>query len=156
MQQTRQMIDRLARSQAPVHVSGESGCGKELAARLMHMMGPRRDAPFVPVNCGAIPENLMESEFFGYRKGAFTGADQDKDGFFQAANGGTLFLDEVADLPIQMQVKLLRAIQEKKVRKVGATGEETSTCASSARPIIIWATPCATANSARTCITGLT
>ena len=124
MQQTRQMIDRLARSQAPVHISGESGCGKELAARLMHCKGPRCDAPFVPVNCGAIPENLMESEFFGYRKGAFTGADQDKDGFFQAANGGTLFLDEVADLPIQMQVKLLRAIQEKKVRKVGATGEE--------------------------------
>ena len=124
MQQTRQMIDRLARSQAPVHISGESGSGKEMAARLMHMIGPRRDAPFVPVNCGAIPENLMESEFFGYRKGAFTGADQDKDGFFQAANGGTLFLDEVADLPIHMQVKLLRVIQEKKVRKVGATGEE--------------------------------
>jgi two-component system response regulator PilR (NtrC family) len=124
MQQTRQMIDRLARSQAPVHISGESGSGKEMAARLMHMMGPRRDAPFVPVNCGAIPENLMESEFFGYRKGAFTGADQDKEGFFQAASSGTLFLDEVADLPIQMQVKLLRAIQEKKVRKVGATAEE--------------------------------
>ena len=124
MQQTRQMIERLSRSQAPVHVSGESGCGKELAARLMHMTGSRRDAPFVPVNCGAIPENLMESEFFGYRKGAFTGAEQDKEGFFQAAHGGTLFLDEVADLPIQMQVKLLRAIQEKKVRKVGATGEE--------------------------------
>src|SRR5471030_946706 len=90
----------------------------------MHLKGPRRDAPFVPVNCGAIPENLMESEFFGYKKGAFTGAEQDKDGIFQAANGGTLFLDEVADLPIQMQVKLLRAIQEKKVRKVGSTGEE--------------------------------
>src|SRR3954470_2946782 len=124
MQQTRQMIDKLARSQAPIHISGESGCGKELAARLMHMKGPRSDAPFVPVNCGAIPENLMESEFFGYKKGAFTGADQDRDGFFQAASGGTLFLDEVADLPIQMQVKLLRAIQEKKVRKVGSTGEE--------------------------------
>jgi two-component system response regulator PilR (NtrC family) len=124
MQQTRQMIDKLARSQAPVHISGESGCGKELAARLMHLKGPRRDAPFVPVNCGAIPENLMESEFFGYKKGAFTGAEQDREGFFQAANGGTLFLDEVADLPIQMQVKLLRAIQEKKVRKVGSTGEE--------------------------------
>jgi len=124
MQRTRQMIERLSRSQAPVHVSGESGSGKELAARLIHLTGSRRDAPFVPVNCGAIPENLMESEFFGYRKGAFTGAEQDKDGFFQAANGGTLFLDEVADLPIQMQVKLLRAIQEKKVRKVGATGEE--------------------------------
>jgi two-component system response regulator PilR (NtrC family) len=124
MQQTRQMIDKLARSQAPIHISGESGCGKELAARLMHLKGPRRDVPFVPVNCGAIPENLMESEFFGYKKGAFTGADQDREGFFQAANGGTLFLDEVADLPIQMQVKLLRAIQEKKVRKVGSTGEE--------------------------------
>src|SRR4051812_12339376 len=124
MQQTRQMIDKLARSQAPVHISGESGCGKELAARLMHLKGPRHEAPFVPVNCGAIPENLMESEFFGYKKGAFTGADQDREGFFQAASGGTLFLDEVADLPIQMQVKLLRAIQEKKVRKVGSTGEE--------------------------------
>jgi len=124
MQQTRQMIDKLARSQAPIHISGESGCGKELAARLMHLKGPRQEAPFVPVNCGAIPESLMESEFFGYKKGAFTGAEQDKDGFFQAANSGTLFLDEVADLPIQMQVKLLRAIQEKKVRKVGSTGEE--------------------------------
>jgi two-component system response regulator PilR (NtrC family) len=124
MQQTRQMIDKLARSQAPIHISGESGSGKELAARLMHLKGPRHEAPFVPVNCGAIPENLMESEFFGYKKGAFTGAEQDKAGFFQAANGGTLFLDEVADLPIQMQVKLLRAIQEKKVRKVGSTGEE--------------------------------
>ncbi len=124
MQQTRDMIDKLARSQAPVHISGESGCGKELAARLMHLKGPRREAPFVPVNCGAIPENLMESEFFGYKKGAFTGAEQDREGFFQAANGGTLFLDEVADLPIQMQVKLLRSIQEKKVRKVGSTGEE--------------------------------
>jgi two-component system response regulator PilR (NtrC family) len=124
MQQTRQMIDKLARSQAPIHISGESGSGKELAARLMHLKGPRHEAPFVPVNCGAIPENLMESEFFGYKKGAFTGAEQDKEGFFQAANGGTLFLDEVADLPIQMQVKLLRAIQEKKVRKVGSTGEE--------------------------------
>ncbi len=124
MQQTRQMIDKLARSQAPVHISGESGCGKELAARLMHLKGPRGESPFVPVNCGAIPENLMESEFFGYKKGAFTGADQDREGFFQAAHAGTLFLDEVADLPIQMQVKLLRAIQEKKVRKVGSTGEE--------------------------------
>ncbi len=124
MQQTRRMIDKLARSQTPVHISGESGCGKEVAARQIHMKGPRRDAPFVPVNCGAIPENLMESEFFGYRKGAFTGADQDREGFFQAANGGTLFLDEVADLPILMQVKLLRAIQEKKVRKVGSPAEE--------------------------------
>jgi two-component system response regulator PilR (NtrC family) len=124
MQATRALIDRLARSQAPVHVTGESGSGKELAARLTHLKGSRRDGPFVAVNCGAIPEALMESEFFGYRKGAFTGALADRDGFFQAANGGTLFLDEVADLPLQMQVKLLRAIQEKKVRKVGATGEE--------------------------------
>lgn len=124
MQQARQMIDKLARSQAPVHVSGESGSGKELAARLIHDKGSRQAAPFVPVNCGAIPENLMESEFFGYRKGAFTGAAADRDGFFQAASSGTLFLDEVADLPLPMQVKLLRAIQEKKVRKVGSTAEE--------------------------------
>lgn len=124
MQQTRALIDRLARSQAPIHVTGESGSGKELAARLIHLKGSRRDGPFVAVNCGAIPETLMESEFFGYRKGAFTGALADRDGFFQAANGGTLFLDEVADLPLQMQVKLLRVIQEKKVRKVGATGED--------------------------------
>ncbi len=124
MQATRALIERLARSQAPIHVTGESGSGKELAARLIHLKGSRRDGPFVAVNCGAIPEALMESEFFGYRKGAFTGALADRDGFFQAASGGTLFLDEVADLPLQMQVKLLRAIQEKKVRKVGATGEE--------------------------------
>jgi two-component system, NtrC family, response regulator PilR len=120
----RAMIDKLARSQAPVYIGGESGCGKELAARLIHANGARRAQPFVPVNCGAIPENLMESEFFGYKKGAFTGADADRDGFFQAASGGTLFLDEVADLPLAMQVKLLRAIQEKKVRKVGATTED--------------------------------
>ncbi len=120
----REMIDKLARSQAPVYISGESGSGKELAARLIHAQSARHAAPFVPVNCGAIPENLMESEFFGYRKGAFTGADSDREGFFQAASGGTLFLDEVADLPLAMQVKLLRAIQEKKVRKVGSTTEE--------------------------------
>ena len=124
MQQVRGLIERLAKSQAPVFVSGESGSGKELAARTIHLHGPRAEQPFVAVNCGAIPENLMESEFFGYRKGAFTGAEADRDGFFQAANGGTLFLDEVADLPLAMQVKLLRAIQEKKVRKVGATAEE--------------------------------
>jgi two-component system, NtrC family, response regulator PilR len=124
MQQTRQMIDKLARNQAPVHVTGESGSGKELAARLIHLKGSRQDGPFIAVNCGAIPENLMESEFFGYRKGAFTGAMADRDGFFQAANGGTLFLDEVADLPLLMQVKLLRVIQEKKVRKVGSTSED--------------------------------
>jgi two-component system response regulator PilR (NtrC family) len=124
MRATRSMIERLARTQAPIHITGESGSGKELAARLIHTKGSRRDGPFVGVNCGAIPENLMESEFFGYRKGAFTGATSDRDGFFQAASGGTLFLDEVADLPLPMQVKLLRAIQEKKVRKVGATSEE--------------------------------
>jgi two-component system response regulator PilR (NtrC family) len=124
MKETRALIEKLARSQAPIHITGESGCGKELAARLIHLKGARRDGPFMAVNCGAIPENLMESEFFGYRKGAFTGATADRDGFFQAANAGTLFLDEVADLPLPMQVKLLRAIQEKKVRKVGATVEE--------------------------------
>jgi two-component system response regulator PilR (NtrC family) len=108
-----------------VYISGESGSGKELAARLIHENGARRDKPFVPVNCGAIPDNLMESEFFGYKKGAFTGAGEDRDGFFQAASGGTLFLDEVAELPLAMQVKLLRAIQEKRVRKVGATQEDS-------------------------------
>jgi two-component system, NtrC family, response regulator PilR len=122
--QVREMIGKLARTQAPVYISGESGSGKELAARLIHDNGARREQPFVPVNCGAIPETLMESEFFGYKKGAFTGAADDRDGFFQAANGGTLFLDEVADLPLLMQVKLLRAIQEKRVRKVGATQED--------------------------------
>jgi two-component system response regulator PilR (NtrC family) len=122
--QVRDLIDRLARTQAPVLISGESGSGKELAARLIHENGARRDRPFIAVNCGAIPESLMESEFFGYRKGAFTGAEQDRDGFFQAAHGGTLFLDEVAELPLPMQVKLLRVIQEKRVRKVGATAEE--------------------------------
>jgi len=122
--QVREMIAKLARTQAPVYISGESGTGKELAARLIHENGARRERPFVPVNCGAIPENLMESEFFGYKKGAFTGAAEDREGFFQAANGGTLFLDEVADLPLAMQVKLLRAIQEKRVRKVGAPQED--------------------------------
>ncbi len=122
--QVRALIEKLARSQAPVYISGESGSGKELAARLIHKNSSRRDRSFVAVNCGAIPENLMESEFFGYKKGAFTGATQDTSGLFQAANGGTLFLDEVADLPLPMQVKLLRAIQEKKVRAVGGTMEE--------------------------------
>lgn len=124
MQDIRARIAKLARTQAPVHIAGESGSGKELAARLIHRLGNRADKPFVAVNCGAIPETLMESEFFGYRKGAFTGADADRNGFFQAADGGTLFLDEVADLPLSMQVKLLRVLQEKKVRKVGATAEE--------------------------------
>jgi len=124
MQQVRAMIEKLARSQAPIYISGESGSGKELAARLIHSRSARAAGTFVPVNCGAIPENLMESEFFGYRKGAFTGADSERDGFFHAAHGGTLFLDEVADLPLAMQVKLLRAIQEKRVRKVGSVAEE--------------------------------
>ncbi len=124
IQTVRSLIEKLARSEAPVHITGESGSGKELAARLIHQRSARRDKPFVPVNCGAIPENLMESEFFGYKKGAFTGADSERDGFFQAANGETLFLDEVADLPLPMQVKLLRSIQEKKARKVGSTQED--------------------------------
>ena len=123
MDGVRALIAKLARSQAPIMISGESGTGKELAARLIHLSGPRADKPFVPVNCGAIPEHLMESEFFGYKKGSFTGASQDKIGLFQAASGGTLFLDEVAELPIPMQVKLLRAIQERAVRPVGAQAE---------------------------------
>ncbi|MEJ2041840.1 MAG: sigma-54 dependent transcriptional regulator [Reinekea sp.] len=116
-------IRKLAVSQAPVFIQGESGTGKELAARQIHELGPRTSGPFVPVNCGAIPTELMESEFFGHKKGSFTGATEDKQGFFQAANGGTLFLDEVADLPLAMQVKLLRAIQEKKVRPIGSQKE---------------------------------
>ncbi|MDH5765717.1 MAG: sigma-54 dependent transcriptional regulator [Gammaproteobacteria bacterium] len=115
----RQKIAKLARSQAPVFIHGESGAGKELAARLIHLQGARTDHPFVPVNCGAIPGELMESEFFGHKKGSFTGATTDKEGLFLAANGGTLFLDEVADLPLHMQVKLLRAIQEKAIRPIG-------------------------------------
>lgn len=123
MQTIRATIAKLARSQAPVYISGESGTGKELIAHLIHDKGPRAEGLFVPVNCGAIPEHLMESEFFGHKKGSFTGAGGDKDGLFQAAHGGTLFLDEVADLPLHMQVKLLRAIQEKAVRPVGAQKE---------------------------------
>ena len=124
MQRLREMVDRVAQSQAPVHISGESGTGKELVARLIHDSGPRAAGPFVPVNCGAIPSELMESEFFGHRKGSFTGAVSDKVGLVQSANGGTLFLDEIADLPLAMQVKLLRVIQEKTVRPVGASAEE--------------------------------
>jgi len=123
IQQTRNTITKLARSQAPVYISGESGAGKELAARLIHATGPRGDKSFVPVNCGAIPTELMESEFFGHKKGSFTGAVGDKQGLFQAAEGGTLFLDEVADLPLDMQVKLLRAIQEKAIRPIGSQQE---------------------------------
>ncbi|HEX6261206.1 MAG TPA: sigma-54 dependent transcriptional regulator, partial [Woeseiaceae bacterium] len=125
MHHLRDMIDKVARSQAPVHISGESGTGKELVARLIHDSGPRSDGPFVPVNCGAIPSELMESEFFGHRKGSFTGAVNDKVGLVQCANGGTLFLDEIADLPLSMQVKLLRVIQEQTVRPVGASREDT-------------------------------
>jgi len=125
MQELREMIDKVSRSQAPVHISGESGTGKELVARLIHDSGPRADGPFVAVNCGAVPSELMESEFFGHRKGSFTGAVNDKAGLLQCAENGTLFLDEIADLPLAMQVKLLRVIQEKKVRPVGASREET-------------------------------
>lgn len=125
MHDLREMIGRVARSQAPVHISGESGTGKELVARLIHDSGPRAEGPFVPVNCGAIPAELMESEFFGHRKGSFTGAINDKAGLLQCAADGTLFLDEIADLPLPMQVKLLRVIQEKKVRPVGASQEES-------------------------------
>jgi len=123
MQKIRGTIAKLARSQAPVYIRGESGTGKELVARLIHNKGPRSDHPFVPVNCGAIPAELMESEFFGHKKGSFTGAITDKEGLFQAADGGTLFLDEIAELPMAMQVKLLRAIQEKAVRPVGEQKE---------------------------------
>jgi two-component system response regulator PilR (NtrC family) len=123
MQQLRQMVAKVARSQAPVHISGDSGTGKELVARLIHESGPRAEGPFVPVNCGAIPTELMESELFGHKKGSFTGAVADKEGLIRSAEGGTLFLDEVADLPLHMQVKLLRVIQEKAVRPVGETRE---------------------------------
>jgi two-component system response regulator PilR (NtrC family) len=123
IQSIKNLVQKLARNQAPVHITGESGTGKELVARLIHLQGPRCDYPFIAINCGAIPSELVESEFFGHKKGSFTGAVADKHGLFQAAEGGTLFLDEVADLPLQMQVKLLRAIQEKSVRPVGSQQE---------------------------------
>ena len=125
MQELRDLIDRVARSQAPVHVSGESGTGKELVARLIHASGPRAEGPFIAVNCGAIPGELMESEFFGHKRGAFTGAVRDKVGLVQAADSGTLFLDEIADLPLSMQVKLLRVIQEQAIRPVGSSQEQS-------------------------------
>lgn len=124
MQNVRALIERVARSMAPVLVQGESGTGKELVARAVHEASPRAAQPFVAVNCGAIPENLLEAEFFGYRKGSFTGAVEDREGFFQAAQGGTLFLDEIGDLPLAMQAKLLRVIQERAVRPIGATAEQ--------------------------------
>jgi two-component system, NtrC family, response regulator PilR len=123
IERVRAMVAKVARSQAPVHISGESGTGKELVARMIHDSGPRREGPFVPINCGAIPTELMESEFFGHKKGSFTGAVADKMGLIQTAEGGTLFLDEVADLPLHMQVKLLRVIQEKTIRPVGQANE---------------------------------
>ena len=126
IQTLRQQVSRLARSQAPVHIHGESGSGKEVVARLIHNNGPRSTGAFVAVNCGAIPPELMESELFGHIQGSFTGASQDKIGLFQAASGGTLFLDEVADLPLAMQVKLLRAIQEKSIRPVGSSEEQST------------------------------
>jgi two-component system response regulator PilR (NtrC family) len=125
MQELRDLVERVARSQAPVHISGESGTGKELVARLIHDSGPRSDGPFVPVNCGAIPAELMESEFFGHTKGSFTGAVRDKIGLVQSADSGTLFLDEIADLPLSMQVKLLRVIQEQTIRPVGSSQEQS-------------------------------
>lgn len=125
MNEVRQTVEKVAKSQAPVFIHGESGTGKEVVARSIHLMGARKHAPFVAVNCGAIPENLVESEFFGYKKGAFTGANHDQNGLFVAANGGTLFLDEIADLPLSMQVKLLRAIQERAVRPIGGDKEES-------------------------------
>jgi two-component system response regulator PilR (NtrC family) len=124
IQKLKQLILKVAKSQAPIYIRGESGTGKEMVARLIHNNGPRKDAPFIAINCGAVPAELMESEFFGHKKGSFTGAQSDKEGLFKAANGGTLFLDEIADLPLNMQVKLLRAIQERSIRPVGAEKEE--------------------------------
>ena len=123
MQSLKKMILKVARTNAPVWITGESGTGKELIARLIHDNGPRANAPFVAINCGAIPSELMESEMFGHRKGSFTGAHSDHDGLFKRAEGGTLFLDEVAELPLHMQVKLLRTIQERKIRPVGSADE---------------------------------
>lgn len=125
IQQLRKMLSKISRSQAPVYISGPSGAGKELAAKVIHQLSARKESPFIAVNCGAIPKELMESEFFGHTKGSFTGAHQDKKGLFEAANKGTLLLDEVGDLPLDMQVKLLRAIQERAIKPIGATKEKT-------------------------------
>ena len=154
IQEALRLVGKLARSQAAVYISGESGTGKEQAARMIHEQSARAERLFIPVNCGAIPETLMESEFFGYRKGAFTGADSDRDGFFQQANGGTLFLDEVADLPLTMQVKLLRAIQERKCVAWATLRKKRWMCASSARRTRIWRRGWMPAASARICTTG--
>ena len=149
--QVRAVIEKLARSQAPVYITGESGSGKELAARLIHSKGSRRDKPFVPVNCGAIPENLMESEFFGYKKGAFTGAEGDRDGFFQAANGGTLFLDEVADLPLRCRSSSFGRSRRSRCERSARPRRTQWTCASSAPPTRISRSESKAGNSGRTC-----
>jgi two-component system, NtrC family, response regulator PilR len=156
MQLVRATIRKLSRNQAPVYIAGESGVGKELVARLIHEQGPRASGPFVPVNCGAIPSELMESEFFGHRKGSFTGASADKEGLFQAAQGGTLFLDEVAELPLHMQVKLLRAIQEKAVRPIGGRDEIPVDVRIRRPPTRISASWSNKASSARICSTAST
>ena len=152
----RETIAKVARSQAPVYILGESGVGKELVARTIHEQGARAAGPFVPVNCGAIPAELMESEFFGHKKGSFTGAHADKPGLFQAANGGTLFLDEVAELPLPMQVKLLRAIQENRCARLAPRTRSQSTYASSRPPTRTWANWPTTAVSATTSTTAST
>ena len=156
MERLREMIVRVARSQAPVHIYGESGTGKELVARMIHAPGPRAEGPFVPVNCGAIPSELMESEFFGHKRGSFTGAVTDKIGLIQSAEGGTLFLDEVADLPLHMQVKLLRVIQEKTVRPVGEQREAPIDVRILSATHKNLAELVAQANSAKTCSTAST
>jgi transcriptional regulator with PAS, ATPase and Fis domain len=134
MQQIRSLIERVASSDATVLLCGESGTGKEVAARAVHTKSPRRDKPFVAINCGAIPEHLIESELFGHVKGAFTGAVANRAGFFRAADGGTVFLDEIAELPLPMQVKLLRVLQERVFKPVGSKPTSPSTCASSPPP----------------------
>lgn len=156
MQALRVMVAKLARSQAPVFIRGESGVGKERVARLIHAQGARAGGPFVPVNCGAIPEHLLESELFGHVKGSFTGANADREGLFQTAAGGTLFLDEIGAVPPAMQVKLLRALQERAVRPVGARREYRSTRACSAPRTRIWPPWCATGAYARTSTTAST